>query len=469
MPKPTKTEAFDALLRTRLAAFTRKAFHTVDPNAEYLHNWHIDLIAEYLEACTRREIKRLIINIPPRYMKSISVTTAWPAWLLGRNPSERIVASSYASILALKHSVDTRLILQSDWYRRAFPNVILTGDQNEKTKFVTTARGHRIATSVGASVIGEGGNFLIVDDPHSPAQTLSEPERKRALDWFDQGFSTRLDDKKNGVIVVVMQCLHTNDLSGHLREKGGWESLRIPAIAETKTIIDFGRIKVTREAGDVLHPEREGLEQLENIKREMGSYAFAGQYQQRPAPADGGIFKATWLQHRYAEPREHYKRIVQSWDTAIKADQIHDASVCITFGEHENGFDVLQVLALRLEYPDLKRRIISQAAAFSPDAVLIEDKGSGQSLIQDLKRDTKIPIIGIMPVADKITRASAASPAVEAGKMMLPQAAPWLNDFEAELLSFPNAAHDDQVDALSQYISWANKHAQAAQPHIRRL
>jgi hypothetical protein len=321
MPRPTKAEALDALLRTRLAAFTQKAFRTVDPGAAYLHNWHIDLIAEYLEACTRREIKRLIINIPPRSLKSVSVTISWPAWLLGKNPSERIVAASYSDRLALKHSVDCRLVLQSEWYRRVFPGVILTGDQNEKSKFVTTARGQRFATSVGGSATGEGGSILIVDDPLNPLQAASKVMREAANNWFDQTFYSRLDDKENGVIVVVMQRLHAKDLTGHLLAKGSWEHLCLTAVAETRTVHDFGRVKKTREAGDLLHPSREGTESIAATKRDMGSYAFAGQYQQRPAPAEGGMCKVHWFQ-RYERREEKYLRVVQSWDTAIKASQI---------------------------------------------------------------------------------------------------------------------------------------------------
>ncbi len=394
--RPTKAEALDALLRTRLAAFTQKTFRTVDPGATYRHNWHVDLIAEYLEACTRREIKRLIINIPPRYLKSISVSVAWPAWLIGKNPSERIVAASYSDRLSLKHSVDCRLVMQSEWYRRVFPGVILTGDQNEKTKFVTTARGQRFATSVGGTATGDGGNFLIVDDPHNPTQANSTVQRETALTWFDQTFSNRLDDKQNGVIVVVMQRLHASDLSGHLLDKGGWEQLCIPGIAEVKTVIDFGRVKVTREQGDVLHPERENREAIDRQKIEMGSYAFAGQYQQRPAPADGGIFKAAWFA-RYSAPQETYDQIVQSWDTASKPGQLNDPSCCTTWGVKKDGYDLLQVVAKRLEYPDLKSLVTKQAEAYGANAVLIEDKSSGQALLQDLRRETKLPLIGINP------------------------------------------------------------------------
>lgn len=465
--RPTDREAFDALLRTRLAAFTRKAFATVDPGAVYKHNWHIDLIAEYLEACTRREIKRLIINIPPRYMKSISVTVAWPAWLIGKSPSERVLAASYAQVLALKHSVDCRLVMQSDWYRRAFPGVQITGDQNEKQKFVTTARGHRFATSVGASVIGEGGNFLIVDDPLNAAQATSETERERANTWFDQSFSSRLDDKEDGVIVVVMQRLHADDLSGHLLAKGGWEHLCIPAVAETRTVIDFGRIKRVREPGDVLHPERESAEAIERQKVEMGSYAYAGQYQQRPAPAEGGIFKFEWFK-RYRQLQETYDQIVQSWDTAYKPGQINDPSVCTTWGMRPDGHDLLHVLVKRLEYPQLKSTAVSHAADWGANAVLIEDKASGQSLIQDLRRETQLPVIAITPKGDKLTRASAVSATIEAGKVSLPEHAAWLTDFEIELMTFPNAPHDDQVDSLSQYLEWARIRA-GNELRIRRL
>jgi predicted phage terminase large subunit-like protein len=466
-PKVSEQKAFDALLRTRLAAFTRKTFATVDPGTPYSHNWHVDLIAEYLEACTRRQIKRLIINIPPRYLKSISVTVAWPAWLLGHDPSESILAASYAHKLSLKHSTDCRLIMKSDWYRRIFPGTQLTDDQDTKEKFVTTSRGMRYATSVAGSAIGEGGNFLIVDDPTSATQANSPVQRETANEWFDQSFATRLNDKENGVIVVVMQRLHAEDLTGHLLGKGGWEHLCIPAVAETRTHIDFGRIKVTRESGEPLHSERENLQAIERQKVALGSYAYAGQYQQRPAPAEGGMFKAGWFQ-RYERRDEKYLRIVQSWDTAIKASQINDPSCCTTWGERLGGWDLLQVVVRRLEYPDLKSLVMSQASAWQPNAILIEDKASGQQLLQDLRRETQLPIIAINPEADKITRAAACSAMIEAGRVYLPTQAAWLTDYEMEMLQFPNATHDDQVDSTTQFLNWIRGHS-GEQFRIRRL
>jgi len=455
-------------VKTNYSAFVRQVFHTVCPGTPYLHNWHIDLMAEYLEACRRREIKRLLINLPPRMLKSIAVTIAWPAWLIGNEPSERVIAASYAESLSLKHSVDCRLVMQSDWYRKLFPRVELAYDQNEKRKFMTTSRGYRLSTSVGGSVIGEGGNVLIFDDPLNPLQASSKLERERANDWYDQSFSTRLDDKKTGIIVGVMQRLDENDLTGHLLEKGGFTHLKIPAIAPTRTIIDFGKVKLVREAGEPMHAEREPLEVLERQKIEMGSMAFAGQYQQEPAPAEGGLFKLAWLGKRYEKRAETYTRIVQSWDTAVKPDQIHDPSCCITFGEKPNGCDILDVRVVRKEYPDLKRLVISHAADFKADAILIEDKASGQQLLQDLGRETPLPIIGIQATTDKVTRASACSSLIEAGRVFLPENASWLQAFMTELLLFPNGAHDDQVDALSQYLNWLKNSVQVA-PRIRRL
>lgn len=463
------TAITDELERRSLSHFIRRAFTLVDPGATYQHNWHIDLIAEYLEAVHRRDITRLIINVPPGYMKSISVNVAWPAWEIGQNPSERIVSASYSDRLSVKHSVDCRLLLQSDWYKRLFPQVELTGDQNEKTKFVTTARGQRLATSVGGTATGDGGNILIVDDPINPKQAASDTERENANIWFDQTFVSRLRDKKRGAIVVIMQRLHERDLTGHLLEKGGWEHLSLPAIAEKRTIIDFGRVHLIREAGDPLHPEREGVAEIETMKRELGTYAFAAQYQQTPAPTGGGVVELGWF-GRYRTPPASFKRIVQSWDTAYKKGDHNDPSCCLTFGETDQGYYLLDALVLRAEYPELKRTVISNALKWHADAILIEDKASGQSLLQDLKIEAnRLPVLAVTPDADKETRLRAESAQIEAGLVWLPQAAPWLVDFEKEVSLFPNAVHDDQVDALSQYLRWAKEQNRRAAPRVRSL
>ena len=277
--------------------------------------------------------------------------------------------------------------------------------------------------------------------------------------------------KENGVIIVMMQRLHADDLTGHLLAKGGWEHLCIPAVAELPTVIDFGRVSVSREPGDLLHPDRENAVAMERQKVALGSYAFAGQYQQRPSPADGGIFKLSWFP-RYDSPLPQYKRIVQSWDTAYKTGQENDPSACLTFGEHESGYDLLHCMAGRMEYPDLKLRVKTHASEWNANAVLIEDKASGQSLIQDLRRETQLPVVPVKIHAnsgDKLTRAMAVSPLCEAGKVRLPRHASWLADFEIELMTFPNGKHDDMVDSLSQALNWFRLGMSPDRPMIRRL
>ena len=469
----TRQEAASALLERRamrgsLSAFTKKVFSTVDPGTPYKHNWHIDAICEYLEACTRREIKRLVINMPPRMMKSICTTVAWPAWLLGNNPSEQIVTASFSASLSLKHSVDSRLVIQQPWYHNTFPRVQLSQDMNLKSEFMTTERGHRIATSVGGTVTGKGGNILIVDDPTDPQRAASKTERERANEWFDQTFSTRINDEKSGVMVIIMQRLHVEDLTGHVLDKDGWEILNLPMIAEKKEVIDFGRVKVTRKPGDLLHEERMGKKEIAQKKVDVGSYAFAGQYQQRPVPLEGGIVHIGWFK-RYKTAPAKFTRIIQSWDTASKDKEVNDPSACLTWGETDKGYYLLDVWKDRVEYPKLKKTATNLFLKWLPDVVLIEDKSSGQALIQDLRADEelKMPIIAIMPTADKVTRMSVASPMIEAGNCWLPVKASWLIDFENEVGNFPNVTHDEQVDGTSQFLSWVKR--KPTRPNIRRV
>ena len=444
---------FDELLRADFPTFIGKTLATIDPGAAYLPNWHIELIAKYLEAVRRRDINRLIINMPPRSLKSVCVSVAWPAWLLGHDPHSRIIAASYAASLSTKHSLDCRLTLNAPWYKRIFPDTILSRDQNEKHKFVTTQRGHRFATSVGGSALGEGGNFLIIDDPLNPTQAMNANWRDHVNRWFEHTFSTRLDDKRNGAIVLVMQRLHQYDLSGYLLEKKGWDHLCLPAVATAPHEYSIGGFSKYREQGELLHPAREDTRLVERAKMELGSSAFAAQYQQHPLPDEGGMVKAWWFR-RYDSIPVIIERCVQSWDTAIKSGDKNDASVCLTFAEFKGDCYLLDSSVMRLEYPDLKKAVYALAERWKPNVILIEDRASGQQLLQDIHRETALPIIKVNPKNDKITRFAAISALIEAGKLYLPKQAQWLADFESEILAFPDGSHDDQVDSLTQYLDW---------------
>lgn len=445
-------KTIDAILRTDFCSFVERSFNTLNPGTEYMHNWHIEKIAEKLEEAESGKVKRLVINMPPRYLKSLCVAVSWPAFLLGNDPSRRIIAASHSSSLSVKHSVDTRKIMQSEWYKNIFPNLSFANDQNEKSKFMTTESGFRLATSVGGAITGEGGNFLIIDDPLSPEKAMCSNSREQTLRWFDQTFSTRLDSKKSGVIIVVMQRLHEEDLSGSLLEREGWDHLCLPAVNDNN---------------ELLHEEREGWSEIRRIKSDMGEYGFSAQYLQKPYCLDGGIIKNEWLQF-YGEEISQPIAIYQSWDTAIKTSNTSDYSVCLTVAETKNGFYIIDALREKLAYPDLKRRFLSEAEKWKPDAILVEDKASGQSLIQDLRMETTLPIIAQMPKDDKVTRLAGVSPMIEAGKLFLPKRTALSQVLTAELLAFPSSRHDDMVDALSQFLTWV-KNKNYILPNIRRI
>lgn len=285
------------VLENDLSAFIHKAFNTINPGVQYNYNWHIELIAEYLKSVFDGSIKRLIINIPPRSLKSVCVSVAFPAWVLGKKPNSRIIVASYSDVLSLKHSTDCRLVVSSQWFQALFPNFQLVDWQNEKHKFVTTQNGYRFATSVGGSLTGEGGDILIVDDPHNPQQLMSEKYRTKTLEWFSNTFISRLNDKKNGAIIIVMQRLHPNDLVGYLLDKkdNNWTVLSIPAVAEKDAYYSMGNFEKFRLKGDILHPTREGIKEIEQIKKDMGSYVFSAQYQQNPVVEKGNIIRVEWI------------------------------------------------------------------------------------------------------------------------------------------------------------------------------
>ncbi len=470
MPIPQRIRAhLDAATAQHFSLFLRRVMGTVAPGASYCHNWHIDLISAYLDACAQGEITRLIINLPPRMLKSTLVSVAWPAWLLGHRPSTRIMAASYAQSLSVKHSVDCRLVMESPWYRRVFPQAQLSRSQNEKEKFVTTERGYRLAVSVGGAAIGEGGDILIVDDPISPLQAGSRVQREAVNQWFDHSFATRLDDKRRGAIILVMQRLHAADLSGYLLEKGGWEHLCLPAIAPQATVVQCGDMSYARPEGEALHPVREPLEVLARLKQDLGSANFNAQYQQAPISAVGSLMKPHWFARFKPEEAEGAVRCVQSWDTAIKAGAAHDASACATFMVKDGIHYLLDMLTVRLEYPALKRLMVSHAARFNPEVLLIEDKASGQSLLQDLRQETDLPVLPMQANEQKLLRLTRVTPLMEAGKVALPVNAPWLAAFEAEFFAFPEGAHDDQVDAVSQYLNWVRQQTGKAGPGLRRV
>ena len=444
------------LYKQNLFYFFLRSFPIVNQNCFCQKNWHIHAISEALEEVVNGNIKRLIINMPPRYLKSFCVSVSFPAWILGKWPNKRIVVASYSEKLAIKHSMDSRLIVQSNWFKNLFPNCILSKNQNEKYKFSTTMNGYRFTTSVGGTLTGEGGDILIIDDPHNPQQVLSNKYREKTLNWYSNTFSSRLDDKKNGAIIIVMQRLHPNDLTGYLleKDKNGWFHLNLPVYFENYTKIRIGKFEKIIMPGEYLFSERESKCEIEKIKMDMGSYFFNAQYLQKPMLDSNGIFKKEWL-HKYQNDY-NYNNIYLSFDTAIKTGIKNDPTVCTIWGEYENKYYLIDTFRKWLEYPELKNETIKLINKWRPNAVLIEDKASGQSLIQDLRKELKINIIAIKAIKDKITRFASVTPMFESRRVFIKQNDIWLFDYEYELLAFPNGQYNDQVDSTSQFLNWVN-------------
>jgi len=454
--------ALRALLRRAPEAFVVKCFNYLAPSQTLTLNWHIQALAWHLEQVRLGHIRRLIINLPPRHLKSIVASVAFPAFVLGHDPFKRIICASYGNDLSEKLALDSRRIMTSGWYREVFPGTRISREKNSVTDFLTTSGGNRLATSTGGVLTGRGGSLIIIDDPMKADDAMSDSKRKGVAEWFDNTLYTRLDDKRNDAIVVVMQRLHQEDLVGHLLGKGEpWVVLNLPAIAESDQSIQIGtNLYQHRRIGDLLQPAREPMSVLDDIKRTLGNYSFSAQYQQNPIPVDGEIFKWSWFQFFEKEPARAGGRIIQSWDTASKSGELNDYSVCSTWLVRDNLYYLLDVFRKRLTFPDLRQAVITQRDRWKPHAVLIEDKASGTALIQDLRRHGpggSVHAIAIEPEGDKLTRASAQSLAAEAGQIYLPKSAPWLADFRNEVAQFPNGSFDDQIDSMTQFLGWQRR------------
>jgi predicted phage terminase large subunit-like protein len=454
MAKASEARILRALLRTNFPAFVRKVFATLESGQTYVPSWHLEAIAYQLERIRRGEIRRLIINMPPRSLKSITASVAFPAFVLGLDPTRRIICVSYSGDLAKKHANDFRAVLEAPWYQALFKHTRI-GQKDSETEIELTARGFRLATSVGGTLTGRGGNLIVIDDPLKPDDAYSEAKRNAANEWFKNTLVSRLDDKRTGAIVIVMQRVHMDDLTGFvLSLSDEWEVLNLPAIAEADEDIPTSATDVHhRKAGEALSPEREPLRVLESLKLQLGSDAFSAQYQQAPAPPGGAMIKRNWIV-RYDElPITHERsHILQSWDTANKGGPESDFSVCTTwFVTRNRRWYLIDVWRKRVDYPELKAAVQTLAARHKARRVLVEDAGSGTFLFQELRGEVD-GIVAVKPERDKISRMAVASAKFESGLVFLPERAPWLADFEAELFAFPVGRHDDQCDSVSQAL-----------------
>lgn len=453
---PSPGVVLQALLAHDLMAFTEFAFGVVRPGIPFKPNWHLEAVAHKLSQVADGHVRRLIITLPPRTLKSLCASVALPAWFLGHHPWERVVVISYSDLLARTHANDFRRVVNDPLYRATFPAMLL--DRDTDREIATTKRGKRIATSIDGTLTGLGGNLIIIDDPLKLGDAMSEAVRARVIEWYRSTLLSRGDDKTTTRIVVVMQRVHQSDLVGYLQEQGGFDVLNLPAIAQQPQTYDLGGGRTyTRQYGELLHPEHEPAHLLTELKREMGPIAFSAQYQQAPVPPGGTIVKRKWLTtYDYDEMASRPDdRIVMSWDIALSELESGDYSACVVLLIRKEIVYILEVVRGRFPFETLKKKVMELKRRYNPSTLLIEDSPISLGLIQSL-REQSINVTPYKPDTDKRARLIAQTDLFAGGSVRLPRRAGWLEEFVAELLSFPSR-HDDQVDALTQGLAWGRR------------
>ena len=417
---------------------------------DYVVARHHELMSGLLEDVERGEIKRLMIFLPPRHGKSELSTRRFPAWYLGRNPKKQVICASYNDDFAKDFGREVRDIVGDPLYGAIFGDVTLKSDSKAADRWNTNHGGAYLSAGIGGGITGRGADLGLIDDPVKDRKMAeSETFRNDVWNWYRAAFYTRL--MPGAAIVLTLTRWHEDDLAGRLlreQKEGGdwWQVINLPAIAEGGDLLG-------REEGAALWPEWYPLETLEQIRRVQGSYEWNALYQQRPVAEKGNIFKRGWWR-RYREVPEKFDVKIHSWDTAFKDRADSSYSVCTLWGLVDGEIYLVDRFKGKLEFPDLKRAASSMAYRDKVDAVLIEDRASGQSLIQELRRESNLNVIGIKVDRDKVARAYAATPLIEGGRVSLPEWGAWVDDYVDCMAAFPMGESDDDVDSTTQALNY---------------
>ena len=453
-------DAYFAAVGSDLGVFLRQAFSALYPGKAFLDNWHVDAIVHHLEESIAGRLPRLIINLPPRQLKSFVASVVLPAFILGVDPEARIICVSYSDELARTLTRDFRRIVESEWYRRVFPNV-RTAKMTE-SEFVTDVSGYRRATSVGGTLTGLGGDIIIVDDPIKPEDARSDKLRNSVNEWLRSTLLSRLDDKQLSVLILVMQRLHVNDPTGFVEAGGGFRKLALPAIAEREEKIAIGPMETyVRRVGEALHEDRESLASLAALRDQIGSYNFSAQYQQHPESPSGGMFPLGWFKRIHEPPpiRRDGQWIV-SIDTALSTSETADYSAISLVYVDSTGYYVLFAERGRWDYESLLARVQTYIRRFGQETTfLVEAAGAGISLISTLRK-ARVKCFHYFPKDGKVVRAAYALPVFHSGRVHILDKAgenEWVEGYLNEFATFPHGRFDDQVDSLVQLINWCER------------
>ncbi len=478
------TQQFDVapgVLLTVIADQCRRSFYdflvyfwdtVVDE--EFQDNWHIRFICDELQTAAERVFDNqpkdydVIINVPPGSSKSTICTIMFPVWIWVRKRAARILSGSYSAELSTQHAVKSRDVLKSEKFRALYPGLItFKKDMDGKTAYENTSKGSRHITSPGGTATGKHAHFIIIDDPLNPEDAFSDVERKKATRWMDKTLSSRKVNKRVTLTVLIMQRLAEDDPTGHLLAKKGKPMRNICFPSE---LTDLNNVRPPEAEAfykdGLLDPIRLDRQVLAEAQEDLGPIDYAGQHLQSPQAAAGNIFKREYWKYYEELPNARPIRITQSWDTAFKAKTLNDFNVRTTWHQYPHGHYLVDFWMEKVEYPALKAEAKTSAAEHKPHAILVEDKASGTVLIQELKKDTTLPIVGIMPESDKIARAMACTPTLAAGNVFLPTNKPFTAMIVNHSAAFPGVKNDDIEDSITQYLNWIRLQG-AAMPIVK--
>ena len=459
--KTTLTKLRAENYRRSFYKFSLEAFKVLHNGDSMVENWHIEYVCNKVQSKVQKVLdgevrdKHLIINVPPRTLKSELVNVFLSVWIWINDDSKKFISTSYASRLSTKHSKNARRIITSDWFKQHYPHIQITQGENTQTEFTTPNGGNRYSTSTGGVVTGIGGDVIVIDDPQDPEEARSDKKRESANEYFTQTLSPRLDDPEVGLFIIIMQRLHELDLTGYLleTEPEEWEHICLPAEL-TDNVIPSDLKDFYEE--NKLFPQRLTEKVLNAFKKRLGSYGYAGQMLQLPSPAEGGMLKRDWFEVINELPKDKNDNPIQlSWnfflDTAYTDKTYNDATSMLAAAYHEEKVYIRNVEAVRLEFPELVKKIqefVHANGYTNRSRIHIEPKASGKSIVQQLKRNTGLNVIEDKPpTQDKVSRVNSISPIIEAGRVKLLNGR-YIDSFLNECAAFPNATHDDQVDTL---------------------
>ncbi|SFL56780.1 phage terminase large subunit [Shimia aestuarii] len=448
-------------MRENLYAFLAGVFPVLCPGETLSRAPYLEAMCYALQNVAVGRTQRLMISIAPRHLKTVCGSVLLPAFLLGRDPKQKVIVVSYSKDLAREHGELFRKLVTSPQYRRVFPDIRLDPKHNRVEHVKTTAGGGRKTVSIGGSVTGFGADLIIIDDLGKPSEMRHETYRQELRDYFDQTLFSRLNDKRSGRIVSIQQRLHPDDFPAYLLEKGTFEHLCLPSIAEIPEAIQLynGRF-FERKPNDLLNPEREPQSLLDQIRADIGTYAFQAQYQQNPQTGESAYLGMGDLHLVESLPDECvFVRRVQSWDMAASDGPRSDYTVCLTFGwhAHEERWYLLDVYRVRSSYTEARDAVQRLRRQWRADRVLIESSAMGIPILDEMRWTAAGVFHAVNVVSSKLDRFIPHTDWIKSGKLVIPTNKPWFDDFRRELLAFPDSLKDDQVDALTQFAEYMRR------------